>query len=106
MRSWIDPASNLLLCFKPHLYIVVKQGQSVMCKPCGVHCTCLDQIKIDMSETLKHFSSIKNPPEDIAVALFECFEAMQSFDYNGMLNCTVTEHGPFLRSCPGRVVLW
>ena len=76
---------------------MMKQGQldAMQCKPCGAFCPCLDQIKSDMMETLKHFSSLENPPEDIAVALFECFEAMQSFNYDSEFMMYILYAGPF-----------
>ena len=75
-------------------FIVVKERRpdEQLRKPCEANCTCLDQIKSDMRETVRHFSSIENPPEEIAAALFECFAAMQSFNYDSkytwLLVCT------------------
>jgi hypothetical protein len=82
-----------------HYGSLVKQGQTdaVRCKPCGgALCHCLKQIRSDMRETLNHFSSLENPPEDIAVALFECFEAMQSFNYDNMAEEILSENRKYL----------
>ena len=94
---------HMIIYTQPSFIIVVKQGQTdaVRRKPCGALCHCLKQIRSDMKETLNHFSSLENPPEDIAVALFECFEAMQSFNYESELCCTVHHTGQMhLGACP------
>ena len=65
-------------------FVVRKQQnqQDQPSKPCG-ECPCLEQIKTDIPEILKW---IGTHPKKIAEALFECFEAMQCFDYNSELS--------------------
>ena len=60
----------------------MRDQQSGPCRPLEA-CNCLEQIKTDMKVTLEN---IVDPTNEIAVALFECFEAMQHFDYNSELS--------------------
>lgn len=64
------------------MFAVVGQGQN---NPSEHSMAYSKQIVEDMVEVTKHFAGDDQPPEDIIVALFECFEAMQSFE--GMLLC-------------------
>ena len=50
----------------------------------GKACKCFGKIKDDMREISKHFATLHSPPVGIVKALFECFEAMQEFTYEGM----------------------
>lgn len=74
---------------------MVEQGQS---NPSEYRMACLEQIVDEMVEVTKHFAGDDQPPEDIVVALFECFEAMQSFSFEGLLLCAHTDdkHQPIL----------
>lgn len=64
------------------MFAVVKQGQN---NPGEQSMACSEPIVDEMVEVTKHFAGNDQPPEDIIVALFECLEAMQSFE--GMLLC-------------------
>ena len=84
--------------FKWAAFFAVRQDQELVpCKPCEAFCNCLVQIHSDMRETVRYFSSVENPPEDIAVAILECFKAMLSFDYASefkLCNCSCYQEVP------------
>ena len=72
-----------LFVYNYYLYLVHHQGEEV--HPCSSNCTCLQQILVDIPQTAEHFARIKDPPENIAVALFQCVESMQHFSYGGTI---------------------
>ena len=63
----------------------------------GEACDCFGKIISDMTEISTHFSGSENPPLNIVVALFKCFESMQrGFNYQGIHDCTMQL---YLRGC-------
>lgn len=65
------------------MYAVLEKEQAVEFESERV-CTCLEQIDSDMAQISAYFANDEKPPDDIIVALFECFEAMQSFNCEGV----------------------
>lgn len=74
------PKYDLIRSFT--FFAVVEKGQT----PPSEHTMTeySEQIVEELVEVTKHFAGDDQPPEDIAVALFECFEAMQKFNFDGM----------------------
>lgn len=74
-------------CMHPfHIHAVHDQEEELRISEslCSQECNCLKQISSDISQIAEHFSRIDDPPEDIAVALFNCVESMQCFNYGGL----------------------